>query len=1581
MSELYILGQDDKLLTTLTEENGLITAPFREERNRGSSFSFVVEADVEEAKHVLEENKVVFRDKDGDLRLFVIKELDDIDNMEGPQTEAICEPEFMENKERIIIDRRLENRTQQYALNAALERTRWEGEVEVDLGLATTNFYYISAVEAVWKILEVWGGEFKDVVEFDEENNIIRRVIKIVQRLGADRGKRAEIDYDIEEIQRTVLSYPVTALVGRGASLETDNGGFTRYINFADVEWKKSNGDPVDKPLGQHWVGDPQALQKNGRKHNGQLHHREEVWQDGNIEDPVELLQATWEKLQEVKESEVNYRMRLQLLEKIAGYEHEKVMMGDTIRGIDRKFARPIEIQSRVIAFEYDVLDIEGTSNVELGQFLSVHEDDRRLDDVAAELDSNRRRWTDASRPISNDRFPDIIPPVPANIRVEDGYNDIQLYWDYPDVIYIKHYEVYGSQVQGFIPDSQHLLGRTSTAAFHHRATVDQKWYFRIRAVNHHGRASDFSPEVSGSTLRIITDDILFGENVAEMLRRDMLIAEMIADDSITWDMVSEAAKNRLELESRQYAQEEITLVENSLMNQIADKAGFDYVDGQLQLKADQATVDDQISTVMQELADKASLTYVDGQLVDKVNVGTVYTISEIDNKFDNVVSVTEYQTDQQGIVQWMNATETRIEQTETDISSRVTRTEFDNLQVGGRNLIRNSDFSRGLENWTVLGDPELTGEGAFLDSGVIIDGYNQSTYIQPQTYLPAGEYTVQIWYKHLEGDLPYLWESGSEGEVNERYPFQAGEGWQIAVIRFTTEVESRFYRIRYANASPEGHTDGRTLIGAIQIERGNKPQDWNPAFEDTLGEIEGAKQRLTIAETAINQNATDINLRATKTELNSVDSSLSEAWAEINIQAGLIQQKVDSTTYQTDHNGIVTRFENVESVQEQHAGLISQRVTETTYNAGINQLNTLIESKAQEYKINFSFSSSTDYVILLCRADASGTSNFVVGTLTGRRVSGHVSSGKVEIVFNNSSSGTLPVGYIEATEIQSINRFEMVTCTFQGNSYIALRHRPNNEFRLWDTDARFYGQIGSSGEMLRPVQTSGVSNIQVFQSSQPVSSPITKVETAIDQNATAINLRATKTEVNAIEGRLSQAESTLSVQAGQIEAKVDVDGIVSELNINREGIRIRGALIELDGDTLIRNGIIGTAAIANGAIERAKLGTAVVGTLQVEDGAITNAKIASLNADKINTPSLSAISANMGTVRSGRLLSNNNNMDLNLNTGTLYMQNADFTLGGGASIVFADAGNKITYSILGPNNFFRTAGFGVGRVAGNDLPFSYVGSTPGGNLDTLDSSFSGLMTHTTYHINNNDASNSISGNRFALRNTAVGWDRGINFNWNDTSIRTISPGNFDYEIGTFRRIYGKQSLSFTNYFNERSGWLMETQYSGSGADIVFRGSFGADYNYQIGQNSTNNAIRNIYLRNQPVIVSDERAKEDITDNTTGLSFINSIKTKMFRLKQKPSEGVRNPLQFGFIAQEIVMALNFQEIDIDDHTIIGVGEDGLYNLKEMQLIAPTIKAVQEVDKKVIKLEDEVNWLKIENQLLRNEIKELKNKIA
>ncbi|MCM2675544.1 phage tail spike protein [Alkalicoccobacillus plakortidis] len=619
MAEIYILNSQDHLITTLSEETGLQATHFREELNGlpDQPFSFTINAEVEEAKYVLEENQVVFKDKEGELRLFVIKELDDSDDVSGAVTTAFCEPAFMELKENIIVDSRFVNRPALEVLTAVLQGTRWTGSVEVELGQYTTNFYYETSIDAIWTIMEIWGGEFKDTVEFNG-NQITARKIRILARRGLDSGKRFEIGYNMQEIQRTILSYPTTAIYGRGSSLNNDNSegdnedvALTRYLDFADVVWRKSSGDPVDKPAGQKWVGDPDALQKYGREHNGQLLHREAEWQNGDYDDPTELLKATWEQLQRVKCPEINYRLAAHMLEVIAGYEHEKVSLGDTARAIDRKFSRPIEIQARVIAMEYDLLDIEESAVVEMGQALSVHGYDDRLDKVVRQINDNRGKWDEAARPIDGSRYPNIVPPVPPNVKATGLFAAVLVEWDFDYILtYIQGYEVYASEVKGFLPSPETMVYRGMGNSFSYTFEPNKQLYFRVRAFNYHGRFSLYSQEVTAMTARIISDDILFGPEIAAELKELSKTAQLLADNSLSGkelvdgsiiaekiaqgiiemghlkpgiidlDKFADETLEQIRDTAKEYTEEEIQEIRESIQEELKKKAGLEFVEG-----------------------------------------------------------------------------------------------------------------------------------------------------------------------------------------------------------------------------------------------------------------------------------------------------------------------------------------------------------------------------------------------------------------------------------------------------------------------------------------------------------------------------------------------------------------------------------------------------------------------------------------------------------------------------------------------------------------------------------------------------------------------------------------------------------------------------------------------------------------------------------------------------------------------------------------------------------------------------------------------------------------------------------------
>ncbi|WP_254636502.1 prophage endopeptidase tail family protein [Bacillus sp. GbtcB10] len=545
MAEIFILSPEDELLAVLSSDGqdscNFWDAKYKEELNLGSSFSFIADASHPDARYLFEENQVVFRDKDGELRAFVIKELDDTDDGAEINTLVTCEAAMMELAETIIKERRPKDRTAQEVLDQVFERTRWTAEVTAELGLNSTSFYKMTALECLSDVLNKWGGEFKDVVEFDG-NTITKRTIKVLSRRGKDSGKRFEIDKDTESIRRTVISYPKTALYGYGASLQTtdedgeETGGYSRFIDFSDVEWKKSNGDPVDKPKGQEWVGDPALLQKYGRLKNGELIHREDIFSDEDIEDPEELLKATYNHLITVASiTEVNYELSVKLLEGVEGYEHEHVDLGDTTIAIDRNFAIPIETSQRIIVMEYDITDPENTCVVEIGQFLSALQGDDRVKQLQKIIDSNRGTWERKPEAgnVTDGSFPNTKPPRPANIKVEGLYKTISLTWDYDPRSFIAAYEVYASQNKGFTPTAAQLIFRGKTGGWHHQDGVeaDQVWYYRLRTINTHGTASDWSEEYEAKTVRILTDDIMFGAVTADKLASLSVTAEKLYTD------------------------------------------------------------------------------------------------------------------------------------------------------------------------------------------------------------------------------------------------------------------------------------------------------------------------------------------------------------------------------------------------------------------------------------------------------------------------------------------------------------------------------------------------------------------------------------------------------------------------------------------------------------------------------------------------------------------------------------------------------------------------------------------------------------------------------------------------------------------------------------------------------------------------------------------------------------------------------------------------------------------------------------------------------------------------------------------
>ncbi|SET84506.1 phage minor structural protein, N-terminal region, partial [Oceanobacillus limi] len=331
------------------------------------------------------DGRVITKDADGNFMEFIIRIIEDMDDING--TFKFIEAEGGEYE---LIDEFLTEYVQASvdlatALSAVLQGTRIEiGEVEY-MGEKPVSLKNMSVKQAVYELLNIFGAERRYRVDV-KGNRITRRYLDALKRRGRNTGKRWEDGKDIISTNRIIDSTTVkTALYGRGASGENDSPRLT----FADVEWSKANGDPADKPLGQTWVGDPNALIQWGYQQG--TRHKFGFY-DGQEEDPAELLLNTWNRLQEITKSNDTYDIKVLQLAEILDLRHETVRLGDTTYAVNRRIYPAVEAETSVIEYRHNLNDRK-LSEVTLGKFRARYDLSERFDNVEQVVNDRQGNW------------------------------------------------------------------------------------------------------------------------------------------------------------------------------------------------------------------------------------------------------------------------------------------------------------------------------------------------------------------------------------------------------------------------------------------------------------------------------------------------------------------------------------------------------------------------------------------------------------------------------------------------------------------------------------------------------------------------------------------------------------------------------------------------------------------------------------------------------------------------------------------------------------------------------------------------------------------------------------------------------------------------------------------------------------------------------------------------------------------------------------------------------------------------------------------------------------------------------------
>ena len=368
---IYLFNQTEELIDVI-DEASLEEFTHKIELNQFDRASFEIPIDYK-PEIIKEAQFFGFQSRDGAFCLFRISEKSyDI----GLTIQGIDRAES--DLHSFIIENKRPGGTADQVLSGILEGTGYQlGNVDGLTRTGKMSFYYISVRQALVKIIESYACEFKIRYTF-VENKIIGRYIDLNQRFGHVTGHQFEYGSNILNVTYEESSDDVvTALIGRGKGEQSTDetgeatGGYGRRIQFKDVVWSVSNGDPVDKPAGQNYVTNEAARNIYGLHQNGVIKHRFGVYTNEDIEDPAELLKATYKELQRLSVPIVTFKANL--LDLANAIEND-VWIGDSV-GIVRDQIS-ISFEARIHKLTIDKLD-NNRSVAELGDYQTLQAKDR----------------------------------------------------------------------------------------------------------------------------------------------------------------------------------------------------------------------------------------------------------------------------------------------------------------------------------------------------------------------------------------------------------------------------------------------------------------------------------------------------------------------------------------------------------------------------------------------------------------------------------------------------------------------------------------------------------------------------------------------------------------------------------------------------------------------------------------------------------------------------------------------------------------------------------------------------------------------------------------------------------------------------------------------------------------------------------------------------------------------------------------------------------------------------------------------------------------------------------------------------
>lgn len=336
--KLFLFNNDEKLIGTVSPLEGIQN----EEINKIQTIecTTVYSELIEKASYIGHKDY-------SDNRIFHLYKIDHVTKTSTTDVKIVGVHTFFDDMESdgYVKDFRPTNRELVGVLTTILDGSRWQlGTVNIQRRY-TGNFYYVTRKEALSKLIEATQIEIKPRLEFSR-GKITGRYLDVFTRLGARNGKVFIHGRDLLTVSEKKSQGAIyTAVVGRGKGEETDTGGYGRRISFKDVEWRRTSGQPVDKPAGQEYVEIPAMTELYGFERGTKPRIKIVEFQDET--DKEKLLRLSYEWL------EKNSRMQVEYSAKVLNVGN--LELGDTVGIFNPKIG--IKYETRVFKVKRNLVD------------------------------------------------------------------------------------------------------------------------------------------------------------------------------------------------------------------------------------------------------------------------------------------------------------------------------------------------------------------------------------------------------------------------------------------------------------------------------------------------------------------------------------------------------------------------------------------------------------------------------------------------------------------------------------------------------------------------------------------------------------------------------------------------------------------------------------------------------------------------------------------------------------------------------------------------------------------------------------------------------------------------------------------------------------------------------------------------------------------------------------------------------------------------------------------------------------------------------------------------------------------------